>query len=56
MPEQVSCCDDQSFSFGICRSKGDERPDVFRPKAGASSISLSLTIPNLFLVIEDDVV
>jgi hypothetical protein len=55
MPEQVSRCDDQSASFGIHRSKSDERPDVLCSEADASSVPLSLTIPNLFLVVEDDV-
>lgn len=56
MPEQVSCCDNQTVSLGIEGFESDERPYVLCSEADALSVPLPFTIPNLFLVVGDNMV
>lgn len=49
-------CDDQAVSFGVDGFESDERSDILRSVAGTSSVPLLFAIPNLFFVVEDDVV
>ena len=56
MPEQVGCCNDQPVSFRVHGFESDNGPDVLRSDAGASSVPLSFTIPDLFFIVEDSVV
>lgn len=56
MPEQVGRRHDQAVSFGVHGFESDERSDVLCPEANASSVSLSLAVPNLLFVVEDTMI
>lgn len=52
----MGCCNDQAVFFGVGRFKSNERSDIIRSDADASSVSLPFAIPDLFFIVEDDAV
>jgi hypothetical protein len=52
----VGCCDDQAVSFGVGGFKSDERSDIPRPVADASSVSFPFATSDLFFIIKDNAV
>lgn len=52
----MGCCDDQAICLGIGRFESDEGSDILCSEADASPVSFPFAIPNLFLVVKNNMV